>query len=292
MDEFTSKDIDERVKRILREIGVKEPPLNLENVLSFLDLHRGYYDLQNPNLIQNVTHRLKIGSFKIKDILGKINLRGLWYPDEKKILIDNNVPELKKRWVISHEIGHKMVPWHKDFIFADIAETLDPDYREQLEAEANYAASSLLFLSSRFTEEAVDYTPSLESVQKLSKIYGNTQTMTLRRFVQFSQDIPMIAVVSKPHWKSNFMNYSNDELCRYFLPSEKFTKKFGNISKFEVIEKIKSYTLQRKGGPIGTGEVIFSDSNGEEHSFEGESFFNTFDVLTLIKYKKKVAITC
>jgi Zn-dependent peptidase ImmA (M78 family) len=215
MDEFTSKDIDERVEKIIREIGIKEPPLNLEDVLGFLDLHRGYYDLNNPNLIQEVTHRLKIGAFKIKDILGKIDLRGLWYPDEKKILIDENIPELKKRWVSSHEIGHRIVPWHKDFIFGDTAETLDPDYHEQLEAEANYAASSLLFLASRFTEEARDYNPNLKSVQKLSKIYGNTQTMTLRRFVQFSQNIPMVAVVSKPHWKGDHIFSSNDELCRY-----------------------------------------------------------------------------
>ena len=68
MDKFTSKDIDERVEKIIREIGVKEPPLDLEDVLDFLDLHRGYYDLNNPSLIQEVTHRLKIGAFKIKDI--------------------------------------------------------------------------------------------------------------------------------------------------------------------------------------------------------------------------------
>jgi hypothetical protein len=76
------------------------------------------------------------------------------------------------------------------------------------------------------------------------------------------------------------------------LPSGKFSKEFSNILQSEVIEQIKSYTFERRGGPVGAGEIIFMDSNGSVHSFEGESFFNSYDILTLIKYKKKIAVSC
>jgi len=290
MDEFTTRDIDERVEKILKEIGILEPPVDLEDVLDFLDLHRGYYDLTNPNLVQEVTHRLKIGAFKIKEILGKVDLRGLWYPDEKKILIDESIPEIKKRWVSSHEIGHRIVPWHKDFIFGDTAETLDPEYHETLEAEANYAASSMLFLSGRFTEEARDFSQCINSVKKLSKIYGNSTTMTLRRFTQYSSDLPSAAVISKPHWKDEHIFDSNEDLCRYFIPSSRFGSEFPSITSTLLIDQIKSFTRERRGGPVGEGEIVLLDANGQAHSFVGESFFNRYDILTLIVYKGKVPV--
>ena len=57
--------------------------------------------------------------------------------------------------------------------------------------------------------------------------------------------------------KGEHIFLSNDDLCRYFLPSGKFSKEFSNILQSKVIEQIKGYTFERKGGPIGAGEVIF-----------------------------------
>ena len=287
MDDYTAEAIDKRIQKILEEAGISEPPLSLDKVLNFLDLHRSYYDLTDPNLLQEISHRLKVGTFRIKDIIGKINLRGLWLPDEKKILISQDVPELKKRWVSAHEVGHKIVPWHKDFIFGDTAETLDPNYHEKIEAEANYAASSLLFLASRFSLEAKDYQLSMASVKVLAKKYGNTITMTLRRFTQYAGEVPMVAIISKPHWK---VNEEEGDLCRYFIPSMAFKKQFNNVTPELVIDQIKEYSTPKSGGTVGSGEFILLDINSEAHSFVGETFFNRYELLTLIVYAGKVAI--
>lgn len=290
MDSRTANDIDSRVAKILKESGVFEPPVDLEVVLDFLDLYRGYYDLQNPSLLQEIKHKLKIGGHKAKEILGKIDLKGLWFPEEKKILIDNEVPVIKRRWVSTHEIGHRIIPWHKDYVFGDIAETLDPDYHDMIELEANYAASSLLFLNTRFTEEAKDYDSTIKSVQSLAKLYGNSQAMTLRRFAQHSKSESMLAMVTSPHWKGDFLNAGNEELCRYFLPSKCFLEKFKNVTSSFVIDALKEYITPTRGGPVGKGEIILLDDNGEAHSFVGESWFNQYNVLSLITYNKKIPI--
>ena len=59
--------------------------------------------------------------------------------------------------------GHRLLPWHKPFFFGATAQTLDPAYQADLEAEANYAAGRLLFLGNRFTEEARDLAPTIEA---------------------------------------------------------------------------------------------------------------------------------
>lgn len=286
MDKYSAREINERVEKILTEISISDPPIDLETVLEFLNIHRSYYDLTNPSLLQEISHRLKVGSIKITGIFHKIKLRGLWLPDDKKILICKNVPKIKKRWICAHEIGHKIVPWHKDFIFGDITETLDPEYHELLESEANYAASTLLFLGTRFSREARDYPPTLNSVFKLSKVYGNSITMTLRRFVLFSTQEPMLGVVSKPYWEDNDGN-----LCKYFIASSKFSTMFPAIKPDFVLNQIQTYTAKKSGGPIGQSELTFLDANGEAHIFYSESFYNRYDILTLIVYRQKVFVS-
>lgn len=282
MDERTERDITVRVEKILREMGAKEPPLKLEDVLEFLEVHRSYYSLKDPNLLQEIFHKLRIGAQKAKDLAEKIDLRGLWLPDQKRILIDSDVPKNKHRWVTAHELGHKIIPWHAELVQGDTAETLDPDYHEQIEAEANYAASSLLFLASRFSDEAADYAPSMSTVKALSGIYGNTQSSTLRRFVLHAHNKPMIALILKPHWKHPFSEPL--DICRYYVPSKKFSFSFAKVLPIELINHVTSTTMRRSGGPLGGGTLLLTDDNGIVHEFVSDSFFNQYDVLTLISY--------
>lgn len=174
MDEKSRIDIDKRIEKILRDMGVKEPPLVLEDVLIFLDVFRDYYSLSDPGFLAHISYKLKIGARQLTSFLEKIKLKALWLPEEKKILIDKDTPDIKHRWYSAHELGHRIVPWHSDFTMGDTAETLDPGYHEIIEAEANYAAASLLFLASRFSREASDYELNMKSVQSLSKIYNNS----------------------------------------------------------------------------------------------------------------------
>ena len=152
-----------------------------------------------------------------------------------------------------HEVGHKIVPWHKDFVFGDTAETLDPKYHEKIEAEANYAASSLLFTASRFSSEAKDYRLSIKSVIALADKYDNSITMTLRRFAQYAGQVPMVAIISKPHWKAS---EGENDLCRYFVPSMAFKKQFNNVIPELIINQIKNYSVTKNGGVIGSKESL------------------------------------
>ena len=165
MDRVTRAEIERIAAATLRDAGLTEPPLSVEKLLQYVQLHRDYYDLANPGFLDRAKHKLRIDGHKLVDIINKVRLQAVLLFDENRICIDQELPKIKHPWASCHETGHRLLPWHKPFFFGDTAQTLDPNYQADLEAEANYAAGRLLFLGNRFTEEAKDLVPTNKSHQ-------------------------------------------------------------------------------------------------------------------------------
>ena len=106
---------------MLREAGIKDPPVQIEPVLDHLGLHRQFYDLQNPDLIDHAKHRIKVGKEKLVRILRKISLVSVLLPDEKKIILDATLPKIRRDWPSFHEVSHRILGWHKPYFFGDTA---------------------------------------------------------------------------------------------------------------------------------------------------------------------------
>jgi len=169
IDRFPSTEIDKIISRILKEAGMKQPPFLIEDLLTHLELYRGFYDLTNPSLIQRAWHKSRVGGQKITNIAGKISLCAIWFPDKQQILIDESLPAPKKNWASFHDTSHTVLPWHKEFFLGDTAQTLDPDFQEMLESEAHYGASAFMFGGQIFTKETLDTPRQWDSVALLKK---------------------------------------------------------------------------------------------------------------------------
>jgi len=159
MDKKTRLEIGKVVEQTLRDAGVKGPPVKISQILQHLSLHRDFYDLTNPNFLDKAKHRIKVGGRKLIGLLRRIRLTAVLFGDEKRIIVDKSLPNLKRDFPSFHEVGHKILVWHRPFFYGDTAQTLELDYQEQLEAEANLAASSLMFCGKTFTAEARDTRP-------------------------------------------------------------------------------------------------------------------------------------
>jgi Zn-dependent peptidase ImmA (M78 family) len=131
----------------------------------------------------------------IWDVVKKLELKALYLPDRKRILIDNTLPIIKQRWNEAHEVGHSIIEWHEVLMLGDDKQTLSFSCHVHLEAEANYAAGRLLFLQDRFYEELNGQTPTIKLVQVLGKKFGNSITTTLWRAVEH-MSVPAVALVS------------------------------------------------------------------------------------------------
>jgi len=215
------------------------------------------------------------------DVIKKFDLNALWLPDQKRILIDRKMPELKQRWGEAHEIGHSLIDWHEPLIHGDQHSTLSISCREQIEAEANYAAGRLLFLQDRFVEEVYSSDICFERIQQLCKTFGNTMTSTLWRTVE-SLDVPAFGLVSiHPHDELR----DGQEPVRYFLHSQCFKDKFASIAAIQLFRCLGKVCHGRRG-PIGAGDILLSDVNKTQHVFSVECFNNSWDTLTFGVYRK------
>ena len=287
MDDQTKLKIEKENEKILNEIDLKEPPLLVEDVLQHLELYRGYYNLEDPKLLQHFWHEVEIKKNKFfKLVREKAKLVAMWFPKESQILIDNDLPKPKKKWATHHEIEHRIIPWHKSYYLGDTVQTLDPHYQEILEAEANFGTSHLMFCGDLFKKEALETVPKWASIELLAKRYSNSLVTTMRRYVTASHEIPMVAFISAQHWQPKPEEQPNR--WRHFIKSNEFESRFKNVRPDTILASIDNNTSIRRGGPVGDFCLSLKDVNEDEHEFLAESFFNRHYILTLIVYRGKL----
>ncbi len=71
MDELTRTEIEKENTKIIKEIGIKCPPIQVENVLDHLSLHRRFFDLEDPNLLQQFWHKVEVQKFNLFKLVKK-----------------------------------------------------------------------------------------------------------------------------------------------------------------------------------------------------------------------------
>lgn len=291
----TIADIDGQVEKILRGLGNPEPPIDLRMVRELLKLDRQFYSSTDDGFLREVFSRMKVAGRQVlqrptllKEAIQKLSLKALYLPDSKRILIDADVPQLKYRWNEAHEIGHSVIPWHDGIMFGDDAVTLTPHFHEAMEAEANYAAGRLLFMSDRFSEEAMASAPSLNLIRGLSIQYGNTITSTLWRFVEQAEaQRPMVALVTgHPHLSRRKPDFDAANPCRYCIQSPLFRANFGRLADADLFGIVAGYSGPQRAGPLGAAEVHLVNDDGQRHLFNFETFFNGYEALTLGVWQK------
>jgi len=289
MDHRTKTQIDKITKNLLKETGSAVPPIRIEPLLEHLNLYRGYYDLEDPTFLQEIKHNVQIRGRKLASIVEKIKLLGMWLPDRQAILIDSSIPQVKKKWASFHDLSHSVLPWHRDFFLGDTAQTLEPSFQEQLEGEANFSASALMFGGDLFTKEALDTDPTWEAIAMLKRRYDTSWVTTLRRYVQFSHKIPMAMITSIPWWEE--VPEEQETRLRRYVPSDQLLEKFPSFSPESILPDIATNTRQQRGGLVGEFGFITLDANRNRHEFFAQCFFNTHYLITMIVHQHKLNAT-
>lgn len=288
--ELEKREIRGQVQRILRDLNNPEPPLNLADVRSLLSLDLQYYRSTDPGLIAELTHRFNLLARKtIPDLgrhlfsaLAKSKLCAFWVPDSARILLDQDVPQAKHRWIEAHEIIHSATPWHKDFLLGDNKQTLDPACHAILEAEANYGAGRLLFLQDHFAADARDLPLEFKSIRELAERYGNSIVSTFWRTVEErNAGKAVFGLISVHPHHADIGAHDGADPWRYFIRSALFRTQFANVSAAEVFDLVERHASRRRTGPILLAEDILSDATGKIFEFRFESFSIKHALLTL-----------
>lgn len=287
--EYEASDIEAIVARLLKDLGSPEPPLDLELVRRQLDLDMRYYSSNDVGLFDEVAHRLKMAGKQLFDkptalfdAIRKAGLSALWVPSSRRIMIDKEVPQPKHRWIEGHEIGHSLIPWHREFLFGDDSVTLDPACHATIEAEANYAAARLLFLQGRFGAEARDCEPGFDTIKMMARRYGNTLTTTFWRSIEDREpDRPVFGMMTAHPRHPEIGRGENGEMIRYFIRSRAFREQFSGFTPDHGYAVIKKFATGRKRGPVFEETDIVVNDRGEPCEFHFESFCNSYNLLTI-----------
>ena len=291
--------VDARIERILRELGNPPPPVNLADVRELLKLSLSYFSGEDDDLWQRTFHRLRIARKQILerpmllfDAIKQFRLRAIYLPDRRRVLLDDNVPLPKHRWLEAHEFSHDILPWHRALLFGDDEVTVTPACHVRIEAEANFAAGQLLFLRDRFVEEVRSSPITFAAVKTISGIYKNTLTTTLWRVIERATgEVPFFGVVSgHPHTSRRPTDFDPTRPCKHFVQSPSFAERFSCVGETDVFYGIARHCGMQRGGPLGAGELLLADDNGDEHVFTFETFYNGHEALTLGRHARKVAV--
>lgn len=293
LDARTARDIDSRVARLHRDLGHQSGKVELPDVRTLLKLDLGYYSARDPGLISEVVHKLKVGAKQVMqrpglllDAVRKFDLKALFIPDRKQILLDADLPDLKKRWSEGHEVLHSVLPWHSEYMLGDNAMTLAPSCHDQIEAEANYGTGRLLFPGAEFVGIVRAAPLSLAKIKSVAGHFGNTITSTLWRCVENSEGPCFGLIGEHPHYPRD----GKPEI-EHLIQSPHFAQRFSRFSEADAVGLLRTYCGRRRAGPIGAGEVVVRDDNGDMHVFEAESFCNRYQTLTLAQYARPRAVS-
>lgn len=282
LDPKTALAIDQRVEKLLKDLGDPAPPLCLDDVRALLKLDLGYYSSDDDSWLREKIHQMKVAGKQVLErpalilsVVRNLGLKGVLLAEKRRILLDSEAPEAKQRWYETHEIVHDLLPWHEAIAHGDPETTLSPGCHELIEAEANYGAGKMLFLGKVFTEVVRSSDIDFSAVQALTKKYGNTMTTTLWRVVELSLAASWGLVTRHPLSASGVA----DEDIRYFIRSPKFAAQFDEVTAGAVFGEVRRRCYGRRG-PIGDGQFLLPDDRGEQHEFRFEAFFNGYDALT------------
>ena len=290
MSPKTAADINEKVNRVIRGLGSPEPPLDLADVRDLLRLDRKFYTAGDVSAVDEVVSKIRVASKQVMErpsllweAIKKLDLKALYIPDRKRILLDADLPPLKHRWNEAHEIGHSLLPWHESVMHGDNKFTLSRACHDIVESEANYTAGRLLFLEDRFVEEARSTPPSLSAIRDLGGKFGNTAATTLYRYVESCGDQAAIVglITCHPHRSKRPDDFDPMEPCRYVIQSIRFDQCFGHLTEIQLFAILEGYCAPRRGGPLGAAEVVLLDREGVGHRFRFETFFNSYEAHTL-----------
>jgi hypothetical protein len=287
LDGRTARDIEDRVARIHRDLDYRGGKIELSEVRALMKLDLAYYAADDAGVLDGVVHKLKIGAKQVikrpillLEAVRKLELKALFVPDRKQILIDASLPDPKKRWSEGHEILHSVIPWHAEYMLGDTKATLTPGCHERIEAEANYGTGRLFFPKNEFESIFRSSSINMQSVRQIAQHFGNTITSTLWRCVE-SDDQPAFAVIgahpNRPH--PGVLDVD------HIIQSPSFAQRFSRFSQEEATRLIRTYCGHQRAGPLGAGEISVRDDDGGAHVFAAETFCNGYNTLTLARYR-------
>ncbi len=192
----------------------------------------------------------------------------------------------KQRLSICHEIGHDILPWHREFYYFDRAEHLDPGVQIEIETEANYAAIRLLLQQEVFVNLARDLRRDTAAVKDLAARFACSLHATFWHFVETqTTTVAGLVLARSPQGEPDSYRFS----VKKAVGSPLFCCQFALAEAPPRFLSVRDYpdllaawrTLERFDKP-GEANMLLPARDGSTSWFRCELFSNSYNLFLLM----------
>lgn len=267
---------DELIEALLVEAGAANVlPTDEHRLLGYLRLEQMSFDFMQEL------------DFLPKQSSSTVELKAALSLNDRLIATQSGLSDKRKRFGIFHEIGHFILPEHRDRLFLDNDASLSWWTKVRIEKEANEIAAELLFQGNRFTDESLSFPTSVKTVTRLAPQYGASYESAIRRYTERHVLPCAVIVYQKATKNADDVEFEDtDYKLHYTITSPSFRKEY-----FSGIEikggAIKGAELAGKSHWWGVDDICQRELNvsrvgeGAWH-FETEIFSNGYKVFQFV----------
>ena len=243
----------------------------------------GQFDI-SPLDLKKVDDLLKVTSYDFDfnkfDAVGQVGeqleLRGILNINESSIILDENETfPTRKRFSHAHEIGHYLIPSHRDYFYQCTKADMDHTTINSLEREANLFASEFLFKGSLFDSALAEYDRvTFNTVGEIARTFNTSFIASLRKVVEETEK-PATMVIISEHSGHGSIDYTISS------PAMK-SKYFSDISNIPSLDQIIEFS--RKASRPDPHRVKFRTTltTGEKIILKCQFYYNGFQHVGLV----------
>jgi transcriptional regulator with XRE-family HTH domain len=273
LDEVTRDEIRRHALALLREAeALGERPTPLEQIVEAAKL------VESGELTLDVRDRKKLTErFGHWVEQAWSRLQGTFDFRSEAIWVKPDLHPMKQRFVLSHEIGHAILPAHKEtFAYVDDYSTLPPFARDLYEREANQAAVEILFQAGQLTDEIDSRPITLPRICDESVSFGVSIVASARYAAETSRRTFAIAIA---HYGDHRLGPTHIYCSKSFEAT--FGWKSGNPAPPELRAALRSARLE-------TDEVwVINNQRGEPQVANIEKMSTGFAAIVLVVPESK-----
>ncbi len=253
-------------EEFLRGHHFNVPPINPEDALQAQGLH--VEQLSLDELLVNV----ELPAKEVARIQAMLDTRGRF------IVLREGLHRQQRIWGGLHEIGHDVLPWHRDLLYHCPLWLLPRSEQHRMELEADTFAAEVAFFGVQFQELAARLPFGLEAAVTLAReTYGMSLHSTMVHYVLTSSR-PCTLLVWEIIRDSSVLGVQGYKLHQYVTSEAQGSPAIPTGQSVDVNHVISRAHLESCGQvvshpiTVGTGSV----------EYQAQSFSNTYKVFTLI----------
>jgi hypothetical protein len=273
--------IQEACRRLLEKAAVRDAiPTPVETIVSAAELEFGADDLFADETLDRAPGEL---GQKVRALRGK--LRALLDRRERKVYVNPDIELLGRRnFHTLHEVGHDLLDWQRDLVYADDDLTLSPKTKVLQEREAHFASAELLFQGDFFDRLAAEYRIGLAEITDLSQKLGASTHAGFRRFSERHRAPVAGVVLKRSPIRMAPLTFKREEAMCTPLWRERFDApstwpRFLDVTKYPFLAETGRLNLEPL--PIAF-TTEFEDRDGERREVHGELISNHYNLMVLL----------